>query len=97
MAERESGETWRAKDGRDWCIGTAEEVRWIQETPVGKSVADAIPPVFEAYATLEQPLTGDRLTKWEATHDRQTVVVDAWGRHEAALLDILVRRTQPQA
>jgi hypothetical protein len=65
--------------------------------PVGKSVADAIPPVFEAYSTLEQPLTGDRLTKWEAAaYDRQTVVVDAWERHETALLDILVGRTRRQ-
>jgi hypothetical protein len=98
MADSQRSETWRTKDGRDWRIGSAEEVRWIQETPVGKSVADAIPPVFEAYATLEQPLTGDRLTKWEAAaHDRQTVVVDAWERHEAALLDILVGQTRAQA
>ena len=54
------------------------------------------PAVFEAYATLEQPLTGGRLTQWEAAQDRQTVVVDAWERHESALLGILVQRTEPQ-
>jgi hypothetical protein len=96
MADDQSKGTWRAKDGRDWRIGSAEEVRWIQETARGKSVAEAIPPVFEAYATLEQPLTGDRLTEWEAAHDRQTVVADACERHEAALLGILIERTGPQ-
>jgi len=96
MADRRSKGTWQAKDGRDWRIGTAEEVRWIQETPRGKSVADALPPIFEAYATLEQPLTGDRLTEWEAAHDRQRVVIDAWERHESALLGILTQRTEAQ-
>jgi hypothetical protein len=96
MADDQSAGTWRARDGRNWRIGSAEEVRWIEDTARGKSVADAIPPVFEAYATVEQPLTGDRLTEWEAAHDRQTVVVDAWERHEAALLGILVQRTEPQ-
>lgn len=97
MADDQSKGTWRAKDGQDWRIGTAEEVIWIQETPSGKSVADAIPPVFEAYATLEQPFTGGHETKWEAEQDPQTAVVDAWKRHEAALLDILIRQTAPQS
>jgi hypothetical protein len=96
MAEHQSNGTWREKDGRDWRIGSAEEIRWIQETPLGKSVADAVPPIFEAYATLEHPLTGDRLTEWEAAHDLQTLVVDAWERHEASLLSILIERTEPQ-
>lgn len=96
MADDQSTGTWRAKDGRDWRIGSAEEVRWIEETARGKSVADAIPPVFEAYATLEQPLTGGRLTEWEEAHDRQTVHDDAWERHEAALLGVLVQRTESQ-
>ena len=96
MADHRNHGTWRAKDGRDWCIGSAEEVRWIQETPLGNSVADAVPPIFDAYATLEQPLTGDRLTEWEAAHDRQTLVIDAWERHEASLLGILIERTEPQ-
>lgn len=71
MADDRRNATRRSKDGRDWRIGSAEEVRWIEETPRGKSVADAIPPIFEAYATLEQPLTGDRMTEWEVTQDRQ--------------------------
>jgi hypothetical protein len=52
--------------------------------------------VFEAYATLEHPLTGDRETKWEAEQDRQTVVIDSWERHEAALLGILTELTDDQ-
>jgi hypothetical protein len=96
MAEDQSEGERRSKDGRDWRIGAAEEVQWIQETPRGKSVADAVPPVFEAYATLEQPLTGDRLTEWEAAQDRQTVIAESWKRHEAALLGILVQLTEPQ-
>jgi hypothetical protein len=96
MAEQQSKGTWRAKDGRDWRIGSAEEVRWIEETPRGKSVADAVPPIFEAYATLEQPFTGDRLTEWEAAHAGQAEDVNAWDRHESALLGILSRRTEPQ-
>lgn len=95
MADAQSKGTWRAKDGRDWRIGSAEEVRWILETPRGDSVADALPPIFEAYATLEQPLTGDHLTGWEAAHGRLPVA-DAWERHEDALLGVLTEKTTPQ-
>lgn len=96
VADDRAKGTWRRKDGRDWRIGTAEEVRWIQETPVGQSVADAIPPVFEAYATLEQPLTGGRRTEWEAAQDNQTLYEQAWMRHETAMLDIMVQQGEPQ-
>lgn len=90
-------EATRTKDGRDWRIGSAEEVRWIEErTPGGVRITSAIPPVFEAYATLEQPLSGDHLTKWEAEQDDQTLVIDAWERHETALLAILTERTEEQ-
>jgi hypothetical protein len=54
-AGAEGGET-RVKDGRDWRIGTEAEVSWIKE---GSAWAgDAIPPVFDAYATVELPGTG---------------------------------------
>jgi hypothetical protein len=97
MADGQSEGAWRAKDGRDWRIGSSEEVRWIEDTSRGRSVADAVPPVFEAYATLEQPLTGDHLTGWEAAaRDRHTLFVDAWDRHETALLGVLDDRTSPQ-
>jgi hypothetical protein len=87
----------RIKDGRDWRIGSADDVRWIEDgTFGGVRIGSAIPPVFEAYATLEHPLTGDRLTKWEAEQDPQTLVIDAWERHETALLAILIEQTEEQ-
>ena len=41
------------KQGRQWRIGTAEDVAWIA-TPTGvdKTITAAIPPIFEAYATF---------------------------------------------
>jgi len=50
----------RAKDGRTWRIGTGAEVAWIADhTPAGLAVTAAIPPVFDAYATIELPYGGD--------------------------------------
>jgi hypothetical protein len=44
------------KDGRDWRIGSAAEVAWISEgTDVGLEITAAIPPIFEAYATIVVP------------------------------------------
>jgi hypothetical protein len=88
----------RTKDGRDWRIGSAEEIRWIEErTPGGMRITSAIPPVFEAYATLEHPLTGDRLSRWEAERRASlSLVVDAWERHEAAVLAMLTQQTEAQ-
>jgi hypothetical protein len=44
------------KDGREWRIGTDADVAWIQEsTAVGMTITSAIPPVFEAYATIVVP------------------------------------------
>jgi hypothetical protein len=44
------------KDGRSWQIGTTREVDWIvNRTTEGVSIATAIPPVFEAYATFYEP------------------------------------------
>lgn len=97
MADDRGKGTWRTKDGQGWRIGTAEEVRWIQETPVGQSVADAVPPIFEAYATLEQPLTGGSRTDWEAAREGNgTLVVETWERQESALLGVLAGQTDPQ-
>jgi len=93
-----SGAETRTKDGRDWRIGSAKEVRWIEERTVGGvRITSAVPPVFEAYATLEHPLTGNRLTNWETEgQDRPSCVPDAWGRHEAAVLAILTEQTEAQ-
>lgn len=66
------------KDGRSWRIGTAADVAWIAEqTTSGVSVTSAIPPVFEAYATVDPP-SGVGL----AAHER--AVVGELVRHTAA-------------
>jgi len=46
----------RTKDGRSWRIGDASDVAWIAAgTSTGLSITSAIPPVFEAYATIALP------------------------------------------
>jgi len=46
----------QARDGRTWRIGTEQEVAWIADgTSAGLAITAAIPPVFEAYATLVRP------------------------------------------
>jgi hypothetical protein len=53
-------EVWGHKDGRAWWIGGETEVTWIREnTEVSFAITSAIPPVFEAYATLELPGSGE--------------------------------------
>jgi hypothetical protein len=78
------------KDGRRWRIGHYAEIAWIEEnTPSGLAITSAIPPVFEAYATLEQPGSGD-----------QEVVAASWNedweRHEAGVLAVLSEHTAQQ-
>lgn len=44
-----------ARDGRKWWIGTGADVYWIASaTLVDKTIAAAIPPIFEAYATFHE-------------------------------------------
>jgi hypothetical protein len=46
----------RTKDGRTWRIGTDAEVTWIEKgTSIGSAITAAIPPVFQAYATVVLP------------------------------------------
>jgi hypothetical protein len=46
----------RAKDGSTWRIGTDAEVAWIADgTSVSRTITAAIPPVFDAYATVILP------------------------------------------
>jgi hypothetical protein len=88
-------ETWRSKDGREWRTGGDAEVAWIEEnTPSGLRITSAIPPVFEAYSTLEQPGTGDHapgssLEKWEQLDNE-------WERHDAGVLAVLSEHSEPQ-
>ena len=42
------------RDGRTWRVGTSTEVAWIAAgTSASRKITAAIPPVFEAYATVE--------------------------------------------
>jgi len=57
----------RSRDGSTWRIGTDAEVAWIADsTPTGLTITAAIPPVFEAYATVVLPPRGDG----QDQHDR---------------------------
>jgi hypothetical protein len=55
-----------AKDGRAWRIGTTDDVAWIANaTAIGATITAAIPPVFEAYATIALPDTDAALARHE--------------------------------
>ena len=61
-----------ARDGSTWRIGTDAEVAWIANgTSPGRAVTAAIPPVFEAYATVLEPAIEDQ---WN-DHDRAVVAL----------------------
>src|ERR1700728_3881102 len=55
------------RDGRSWRVGTDAEVAWIAgSTTVDRTATSAIPPVFEAYATIVLPPRG----QGQDVHDR---------------------------
>ena len=57
----------RARDGSAWRIGTDAEVAWITtSTTSTRTITAAIPPVFEAYATVVLPPWGEE----QNAHDR---------------------------
>jgi hypothetical protein len=61
-----------ARDGVMWRVGTDADVAWIVEgTSIGRAITSAIPPVFEAYATVELPYGGEG----QAEHDRAMLAV----------------------
>jgi hypothetical protein len=72
-----------ARDGSTWRIGTDAEVAWIIEgTSIGLTITAAIPPVFEAYATVVLPFAG----RGQDDHDRTCIggpagLVDSFLRH----------------
>ena len=66
----------RARDGRTWRIGTPAEVAWIANgTSTRRTVAAAIPPVFEAYATAALPYGGEGRDEAQARHDRAVLAL----------------------
>ncbi len=83
------GSVSRIRDGRAWLIATAAEVAWIGDgTSVTKAITAAIPPIFDAYATLELPGT--------AGEAGDPLAGDAQQRHDDALLALLSRHVAPQ-
>lgn len=88
MTPDSEAQVWRNKDGRAWRIGADAEIAWIREnTRSDRSIAAAIPPVFEAYATLELPGSGD--------HDPQSWFEDP-DRHDTGVLAVLSEHTTAQ-
>jgi hypothetical protein len=74
----------RAKDGQAWRIGTAADVAWITSVP-GLTIAAAIPPVFDEYATLTLP---------EALGVSRDHADE--GAQDNALMTLLTAHTRPQ-
>jgi hypothetical protein len=69
------------RDGRAWRIGGGAEASWIQDgTSVTKAITSAIPPVFDAYATVALP------ENWWEEQDR----------HDAAVIELLTHHTGSQ-
>ncbi len=62
----------RTRDGGTWRIGTDAEVAWIADgTSMGRTITAAIPPVFEAYATVVLPYEDEAQDK----HDRAALAL----------------------
>jgi hypothetical protein len=95
MGNRKTG-TWRSEDGREWRIGGDAEVAWIEEnTPSGLKITSAIPPVFEAYATLELPGTGNQPAA--STAEEWEQLERDGDRHDVGVLAVLREHSQPQS
>ncbi|MGH9063900.1 MAG: hypothetical protein ACRD0L_08050 [Acidimicrobiales bacterium] len=62
----------RVRDGSTWRIGTDAEVAWIvKDRSAGRTITAAIPPIFDAYATVVLPYGGDGQDK----HDRAVLAL----------------------
>ena len=62
----------RAGDGSSWRIGIDADVAWIAAgTSVSRTITAAIPPVFEAYATIVLPGGGEGQDK----HDQAVLAL----------------------
>jgi hypothetical protein len=54
--DEEKARVTKPRDGRQWLIGTADEVDWITKgTTIDRTITSGIPPVFDAYATVLLP------------------------------------------
>lgn len=81
----------RVKDGRASQIGIRTDVAWIHDnTPASTTITSAIPAVFDAYATIELPGSGDQDDgQWDEDDDARP-------RHDQALLALLREHTDDQ-
>jgi hypothetical protein len=62
----------RPWDGSTWRFGTDAEVAWINDgTSIGLTITSAIPPIFEAYATVVLPYRGEE----QDEHDRAVLAL----------------------
>jgi hypothetical protein len=62
----------RLKDGSTWRIGIDADVAWITDgTSIDRTITAAIPPVFEAYATVVLPYRGEG----QDVHDRAVLAL----------------------
>jgi hypothetical protein len=88
MAGDPGTEVWENKDGRAWRIGSEADVAWIrQNTEVSFAITSAIPAVFEAYATLELPNSGEQ---------RSASPLEDPDRHNAGVLALLSQHFEGQ-
>lgn len=88
MTDDREAEAWENKDGRAWRIGGEADVAWIREnTEVSFAITSAIPPVFEAYATLELPNSDDHLS---------ASPLEDPGLHNAGVLAVLIAHSTGQ-
>ena len=68
----------RVKDGKSWRIGTHAEVAWIANgVTTGLTITSAIPPVYEAYATIVIP------AEPEERHRRDKALLTSLSEHSA--------------
>jgi hypothetical protein len=62
----------RPRDGSTWRVGTDAEIAWINDgTSIGLTITSAIPPIFEAYATVVLPYGGEE----QDEHDRAVLAL----------------------
>jgi hypothetical protein len=88
MTDDHEAEVWTSKDGRVWRMGREADVAWIRESAtVSFAITSAIPPIFEAYATLKLPGSGD--------HDARSPLEDP-DRHNAGVLAVLSEHSAAQ-
>lgn len=79
------------KDGQIWRVGTDAEVAWIAHgTSVGLTITAAIPPVFEAYATVVLP----EGPGWSGGPGRPGG--ESQDRHDRAVLALLIEHSAGQ-